>query len=168
MTQQAEIGSHLQGGHERLIPERHESHREISSLMVRLGHACVALGLAATLLLALWLEPDPRGLGTHEQLLLRPCKFHEVTGLPCPSCGMTTAFAHMARGEPRKAFIAQPLGALGCIVCALLVPVAVWATIRGENAVAAAMRLPWGKLSWAVLALAGAAWLFKIVITLAG
>jgi hypothetical protein len=80
---------------------------------------------------------------------------------------MTTAFAHMARGELREAFIAQPLGALGFVLCALLFPVAVWATIRGENIVAAAMRLPWGKLSWAVLALAGAAWLFKIAVTLA-
>ena len=167
MTQHAEIRSYSRAVQEHHGPEGHETHREISSLMVRLGHACVALGLAAALLLALWLEPDPRGLGTHEQLLLRPCKFHLLTGLPCPSCGMTTAFAHMARGELREAFLAQPMGALGCIVCALLLPVAVWASIRGHNAVATALRLPWGKLSWAVLALAGGAWLFKIVVTLA-
>ena len=168
MMQQAEIGSRSQDECELRAPERREETREVGALLVRLAHACVAGGLVAVLLLSLWLEPDARGLGTHEQLLLLPCKFQALTGLPCPSCGMTTAFAYMARGELREAFIAQPLGALGFVVCALLFPVAAWATIRGENAVAAAMRLPWGRLSWAMLAMAGAAWLFKIVVTLAG
>jgi hypothetical protein len=141
---------------------------ENRALSVRLAHAFIAVGLAAALLLSLWLKPDPRGLGTHEQLLLLPCNFYRLTELPCPFCGMTTAFTHMARAELREALIAQPLGALAFVVCVLLLPVAIWAAVRGENAVAAAMRLPWGRLSWAMLALAGAAWLFKIAVTLTG
>ena len=134
--------------------------------LIRLAHACVALGLAAVLLLSLWLKPDPRGLGTHEQLFLLPCNFHAMTGLPCPFCGMTTAFAHMARWQVREAFMAQPMGALGFIVCMLLLPVAIGAAITGRNAIAAAMKLPWVKISWVLAAMITASWLFKLVVVL--
>ncbi len=33
-----------------------------------------------------------------------------LVGYPCPTCGMTTAFAHTVRGEFRAAFAAQPGG----------------------------------------------------------
>ena len=75
--QQAEIGSQSQGGHELYVPEGQGAGPEISALLVRLAHACIAVGLAATLLLSLWLEPDPRGLGTHEQLLTR-CPLYQM------------------------------------------------------------------------------------------
>ncbi len=71
----------------------------------------VAAVLAATVLaLAFRLEPDPRGLGTHERLGLPPCGFQLWTDLPCPSCGMTTAFALAARGRLAAAAITQPAG----------------------------------------------------------
>ena len=53
----------------------------------------LALGLAGVLGTARLLEPDPRGFGTHTQLGLAPCAFARITGRPCPTCGMTTAFA---------------------------------------------------------------------------
>jgi hypothetical protein len=31
-------------------------------------------------------------------------------GLPCPTCGLTTAFAHLARGELPEAVHANPMG----------------------------------------------------------
>lgn len=69
--------------------------------------------LAALVLLgvALWLQPDPRGFGTHEQLGLLPCGFKKMTGLPCPTCCMTTTFALMIRGRVVEAVRAQPFGA---------------------------------------------------------
>ncbi len=163
-----QISSQSHGEHPVYATRYPDVRAENRAFAVRLAHACIAVGLAATLLLSLWLKPDPRGLGTHEQLLLPPCNFHRLTGLPCPFCGMTTAFAHMARGEVREALMAQPLGALGFVVCVLLLPVSIWAAVRGQNVLAAAMRLPWYRLSWAMLALAGAAWLFKIAVTLTG
>ncbi len=33
-----------------------------------------------------------------------------LVGYPCPTCGMTTAFAHTVRGELWSAFCAQPAG----------------------------------------------------------
>lgn len=73
------------------------------------------------LLLSLRLDPDPRGLGTHEQLGLPACGYLERTGKPCLSCGMTTAFAHMAALSPRSAFVANPMGAI-LFVCVLVTP----------------------------------------------
>jgi len=39
------------------------------------------------------------------------CPFRAATGLPCASCGMTHAFAYLARGEVGPALAASPLGA---------------------------------------------------------
>ena len=56
----------------------------------------VTLGCATVLLIASWLTPDPRGLGSHTKLGMPRCEFEYRTGIPCPSCGMTTSFAHFA------------------------------------------------------------------------
>ena len=48
--------------------------------------------------LARWLEPAAAGLGTHQQLGLPPCTVRVLLGVRCPSCGMTTSFAHFTRG----------------------------------------------------------------------
>ena len=54
----------------------------------------------AALAVSVWLAPRPAGFGTHRALGLPPCGFLAQTGYPCPSCGMTTAFAAMAHGHP--------------------------------------------------------------------
>ena len=73
--------------------------------------------------LAGWLQPDPTGMGTHCQLGFAGCPLPMLTGLPCPSCGMTTAFAHTVRGEWASAFLAQPAGfllALTTVTCTMM------------------------------------------------
>ena len=67
-------------------------------------------GFLAVLATAAALRPDPSGLGTHTRLHLPPCGFYLVFGKPCPSCGMTTAFALMMHGRPQEALKAQPAG----------------------------------------------------------
>jgi hypothetical protein len=83
----------------------------------------LAAGLMGLLGVARWLEPDPRGYGTHMQLGLGPCSFSVLTGRPCPSCGMTTAFAWFARGDPLRAWRANPAG---CLIVGLIPGVAAW------------------------------------------
>lgn len=79
----------------------------------------ILAGLAAlagliVLAVAVRLTPDPRGFGTHRQLGVQPCGMLVTTGLPCPTCGMTTAFSYMVRGRLIRAFMSQPAGlALG-------------------------------------------------------
>ena len=69
------------------------------SLGSRLFVALLGLGLLGLLVVASRLEPDPRGFGTHEQLGLTPCNFYRWTGRLCPTCGATTAWAHLLDGN---------------------------------------------------------------------
>jgi Protein of unknown function (DUF2752) len=76
------------------------------------------------------LTPDPSGFGTHVQLGLPHCFFLRATGLPCPACGLTTAFAHMARGQVAQAASANALGVLLFAIVCCSVPLGVWAGVR--------------------------------------
>jgi hypothetical protein len=90
----------------------------------------LAIAALSVLGLSRWLVPDARGLGTHTQLGLPPCGFWSLTGLPCPACGLTTCFAHLARGELTLALHANPLGVV-LFACVLTSPViAMWASAR--------------------------------------
>jgi hypothetical protein len=40
------------------------------------------------------------------------CPFRRLTGLPCPGCGMTRAFAHLAKGQWSAALRDHPLAPL--------------------------------------------------------
>jgi hypothetical protein len=86
----------------------------------RLLMGCVAFGMLAAVLLGHWLQPDPRGFGTHEQLGFPPCTFQRYLGVPCPFCGMTTAFSLMAHARPREAVHVQPAGAFAFACAAAL------------------------------------------------
>lgn len=85
--------------------------------------AAVAASAALTVLvLAARLEPDPSGVGTHRQLGLPACGYLEATGRPCLSCGMTTAFSHMAEAEPVAAVRANPMGLVLFLLTLCAVP----------------------------------------------
>ncbi len=93
----------------------------------------LAVGLVPATVLAVArfaVHPDPAGHGTHTQLGLPPCGFLQSTGLPCAGCGMTTAFAHMARGEVVAAAMANPAGVAFFLVAALMVPLGLWGAWR--------------------------------------
>lgn len=62
--------------------------------------------------LSVWLTPDGRGYGTHTQLGLPACSFQKTTGIPGPSCGMTTSFSHMSSGNLLQAVRANFFGVL--------------------------------------------------------
>lgn len=90
----------------------------------------VAVGtvLLSLLALAVVLQPDSRGFGTHERLGLPPCSFRQLTGYRCPSCGMTTAWAHLVRGRIVEAFRDNVGGALLGLVSLMLAP---WSLLSG-------------------------------------
>jgi hypothetical protein len=68
---------------------------------------------------------------THRQLGLPPCTFKYTTGLPCPSCGMTTAFALLIRGDVWNSLRANAAGTLLGVVCLAFVP---WAMVSAWRA----------------------------------
>ena len=100
-----------------------------------LGHRAGWLGVAAlsvaVLGVALALEPDPRGFGTHQQLGLPPCGFQWLTGFLCPGCGLTTSFAYGVRGNWVQAALANPIGLALFIGVCLSIPVGVLSAVRG-------------------------------------
>ena len=92
-----------------------------------------AIACLTVLLLARHVTPAANGLGTHQQLNLPACGFYERTGYPCPTCGMTTAFAYMVRGRILRSFIVQPAGALAAICCILTALATSYITITGRR-----------------------------------
>lgn len=80
------------------------------------------LGGLTLLLLAVWLQPNPNGFGTHQQLGLPPCTFQFWFDIPCPSCGGTTAFAHFVRGQWGSALRANAASCLLAGLCVVGVP----------------------------------------------
>lgn len=76
----------------------------------RIAWGALATACAGVLLLARTLTPSATGVGTHIQLGLPPCGFLALFQLPCPACGLTTAFAHLAHGAVAASLAAHPLG----------------------------------------------------------
>jgi hypothetical protein len=88
--------------------------------------------LLAGFSLALCLPPDPQGYGTHQQLGLPPCTFQFFFNIPCPSCGMTTCFAHFVRGQWVAAFHANAAGLLLACVCLAQIPWSLTSAWKGR------------------------------------
>jgi hypothetical protein len=87
----------------------------------------VAAGLTAVFAVACWLDPyhpdgSARRMETHRQLNLPPCTFKVSTGLPCPSCGMTTSFALLMHGDLVNSLRANAVGTLLAVFCLALIP----------------------------------------------
>ncbi len=109
----------------RTTPEKRFSYRTTAGV--------VALVCLSILAVAAWIKPDPTGVGSHTQLGFRACAFHERTGYPCITCGVTTAFAHVVRAELLQAFTAQPAGALAALVCVFTALTAGGAALTGRG-----------------------------------
>src|SRR5215470_5082717 len=120
------------------------------------------IGLAAALLLiARLLRPSADGVGTHRQLGLPSCAFLRLTGIPCPSCGLTTSVAHAVRFHFYEAVVTQPFGVVVFVAAAISVPLSIFLICQ---------RVPFARLAnlrgrkiaiYAILALFVLSWLYK-------
>lgn len=122
---------------------------------------CVASCGAFVLAVAAVLEPDPLGYGTHTQLGLPPCGFRSLTGMPCPGCGLTTAFAHAVRGDWPSALDANPLGVVLFIIVCVSIPLGIVGASRNWSLDATVERFALGRWGLAVAACAGALWVAR-------
>ena len=132
----------------------------------RVVAAFVAAGCIALLSVAAWVTPSPEGLGTHNQLVHLPCTFVYATGLPCPTCGMTTAYAHFVRGQWLSAFKAQPLGLLLALATVVAAVMAVSVVITGKTWLPNWYRINPLHVILTMVGLIAASWAFKITLTL--
>ncbi len=80
------------------------------------------LVLAILLATAAWLTPSSAGLGTHQQLGLPPCTLVQLTGTRCPSCGMTTSWSHLMKGNVWGSLKANTAGCLLGLISLFLAP----------------------------------------------
>jgi hypothetical protein len=139
---------------------------------VAIGTRLVALAVAgialSVLITAVRLTPSPTGMETHLALGLSECGFLKNTGLPCPSCGMTTSFAYFVRGNIAASTYVQPMGMILAIVSGMLVWGGGYIAISGRPAYRMLGVLPGGKVLIGVLVLGLAAWAWKIFIFVHG
>ena len=140
---------------------RSEDKKRSSEHYLLLGLSILALiGIG---LLGLWMDPDPRGFGTHEQLGLAPCRTMEWIGIPCPGCGVTTSVSLFWHGELWASFVNQPFGWLLAVLVPLLAVGAIIAHIRGRDLYASALSVPIGRVLLSLTGLMLAAWIYKIL-----
>lgn len=132
----------------------------------RIGALLISLSALAVLVTAALLPPAAKGLGTHQQMGFPACAWMATTGLPCPTCGMTTSFSHFVRGNWVGSIYVQPMG----FVLALLTGALFWAglyialTARPIHRLLRQLPMVW--LIGAFMAMGIAGWGWKILIHL--
>ena len=134
----------------------------------RLGALAFALAALAMLVTAVLLKPSPTGEGTHTGMGMQRCQFLATTGLPCPTCGMTTSFAWFVRANWLASFYVQPMGFCLALATGALFWAALYMTITGSPLNRLTRQLPMTHVVVAVLAFGIAAWGWKIFIHLHG
>ncbi|MEM1109477.1 MAG: DUF2752 domain-containing protein [Planctomycetota bacterium] len=105
----------------------------VRSWSARLIALAIFVPTLAVLLTASSLTANAAGTGTHTQLGLAPCGFKAATGMPCATCGMTTAFTHAADGHFVASFVTQPAGLVLAVLTAMLVMVSGWSLATGVS-----------------------------------
>jgi hypothetical protein len=96
----------------------------VRGLLVLIAAGLVAVFIIAALLNPYFPDGTARQMETHTTWPLRlpQCTFYEKTGLPCPSCGMTTSFALFIRGDILNSLRANCVGTLLAAFCLVLIP----------------------------------------------
>ena len=131
-----------------------------ASWRYRLISALAGAGCLSLLLVAASLEPSPTGTGTHQQLDMPACGFLQRTALPCPTCGMTTAFSHTVRGRIVSALKVQPAGTALALVCMIAVIMAIYINLSGRRPDLFWMAMHWRKFFYGGVGLFLLSWLW--------
>ena len=130
----------------------------VSPLVDRTAAAVVAVAVGTVVVLLANVHPDSRGHGTHEQLGLEPCGWPKAFGMPCPTCGVTTASCHLVHGHVWTAIVTQPFGTVFMGTSILLGAHAVYCLVRRRSFADLLVRLPVWRLLFGGLLLLLASW----------
>ncbi len=113
----------------------------------------LAAAVSSLALKPLWLAVAPH---------LRPCIFHSLTGIACPSCGTTRAAVAFLDGNLLASFAANPLAMIAGFIFVAGAPVAMIWTLARLPIPTLAKPLPvWTKIVAVVLLLVN--WIYVIV-----
>jgi hypothetical protein len=130
---------------------------------LRLVLGAISLGLALLFALAAIVQPSPYHLGTHQELGLPPCSFLVLFGVPCPTCGMTTAWACLMHGDLPGAFRANSGGALLAFVSMAAAPWLLISAVSGRWLILKPRSQVAAYLSMGILAITLAQWAFHLL-----
>jgi hypothetical protein len=134
----------------------------------RLVAALAAGACLAVLVVATTLEPSPAGLGTHRDMGFPSCNFLSVSGIPCPSCGMTTSFAWFVRGNILASVYVQPAGAMLATFAGVTFWAGLYIAVTGKPVYRLLSRLPGPYFVLVPVGIGIAAWAWKIFLHLRG
>lgn len=124
--------------------------------------AAVIVGAAIWMVWTLvQIEPDARGHGTHEQLGMAVCSWPVQFGIPCPTCGCTTAASHLVHLSPLRALVVQPFGATLAAVALGVAAVALHSLVTARPFAERVATWPYGTATVAGIALFLLSWLYK-------
>jgi hypothetical protein len=151
------------GGVDRLAEGRSPASPKRADGSTRVTSAIVAMFATAILVVAWVLQPSADGLGTHRQLGLPACGWIASADLPCPTCGMTTAFSHAAHGDLPSSFRAQPLGMMLAVGTAIVALAGVWTACSGSMLAPFLAAMLGPRLGWTLGVLLLLAWGWKIL-----
>ena len=140
-------------------------HRLSGSLSGRVGAAAIMAVCMGVLVLAIYIKPNEHGLGSHAQLGMAECGFYERTGYPCPTCGMTTAFSHVVRGQWYRAFVVQPAGAIAALLFIAAALASSYVVLTGYDMREFLRNLKWKWICLAGLGLVLFSWLWLCALT---
>ena len=138
------------------------------TLLQRALWLSISMACLAVLIVAASVQPDPSGESTHAQLGLNSCQFLARTGIPCPSCGMTTSFAWFVRGNLLASFYVQPMGLALAVIVSLTFWLALYMAISAKPAWRLVALIPAKYWLIPAMALAVFGWGWKIFIHLGG
>lgn len=127
----------------------------------RISAGVLAACALAVLITGAWLRPEPSGMGSHQQLGLPPCGWLLASGWPCPTCGMTTAFAAVTHVQPRAAWLAQPFGAVLAVATTVFFWGGLHVAVFGSQLGRVLERLLAARVIWVVGAMLLASWAYK-------
>ncbi len=138
------------------------------SLFHRVIAVAVAIACLSVLVTAVVVQPSRTGMETHRQLGLAECQFLRTSGIPCPSCGMTTSFAWFVRGNILRSLYVQPMGTLLATGAALTFWTGLYIAATGKPVHRLMSLLPASYYVLVPMGIGIAAWGWKIFIHLAG
>lgn len=116
---------------ERPRPGRH-THWGVRIALLAMAASMVFVFFLATRVRPYGPDGEPMRMASHQTLGLPACRFQELAGAPCPSCGMTTSFALLVRGDLVNSLRANWVGTGLAVFCLLFIPWAVLSTVRGR------------------------------------
>lgn len=121
-------------------------------------------GLLVLAVLGLFVDPDPRGFGTHEKLGLPPCKPMEWWNVPCPGCGVTTSVSLAAHGRFWASMRNQPFGFFVALALPAFAIWCAWHALRGRDLNNAVHGVRVGRWGIALGCFMLAAWAYKLAM----